>query len=98
MYDPTTNYDGWKLDYPAHWDAPAQPPESALTERMERNGYDWNSGDECWSRVLRSVIRTARRAHHGIAIGQRYRETTTLSVDTRGNSYRVRTYKLIKGA
>lgn len=87
--------DSWLLRTPPHYDdVPGPDPDAPLTSRMLDAGYDWDG--EQWSRVVSRVTRTARKAHHGIAVGQRYVETTTITVDARGRSSRSRALRMVR--
>jgi hypothetical protein len=86
-------YDTWKLATPPNYCDDDSPPDAAITGRMLDAGYDWDG--EHFVRVLRRVVRTARRDHHGIKAGQRYREITTIYVDEDGKSERCRGYQVL---
>ena len=85
------NYDAWRLASPPEDDG---PPDSPLAARLLDAGYDWNGSE--FFRVSSRRVRRARTAHHGIAVGQRYVETTTIYVDEAGRSRRVRVVRGVR--
>jgi len=85
------NYDSWKLASPPEYDG---PPDSPLAARLLDAGYGWDGSE--FFRISSQRIRRARKAHHGVAAGQRYVETVTIYVDETGRSRRERAVRGVR--
>ena len=83
----------WNLDSPVEPWGDTEPPATPRAARLLNAGYEWDGAEFC--RITSRRVRRARKAHHGITVGQRYEETTTVCVDEDGNSRRVRTVRAL---